>query len=100
MKYRGAKNILEGDLQNHRLKPQDINAVVPELYARDPWSIGGIYRGIKHRVQRVIKTAGQVVQTVRKVMGTANQVAGTLRQVAGTAGKMSAQFPNLSVGLF
>lgn len=81
LKYRGAKNILEGDLQNHWLKPQDINAVVPELYARDPF-FGRIFRGIK-----------KAVGTVRKYIGTATKV-------AGTAGKMSAQFPKLSVILF
>jgi hypothetical protein len=65
---RGAKTILEGDLQNHRLKPKDINA---ELYARDPWSFRGIWRGAKKAVGRV----QQYIGTATKIAGTASKIA-------------------------
>lgn len=88
------KNVVEGDLQIHQLKPLDINTVVPELHARS--FFGKIFRGVKKATGAV----GKVIGTARKVVGTVSNVFNTAKNMAGPAGKLSAQFPNFSVGLF
>ncbi|KIK06360.1 hypothetical protein K443DRAFT_674343 [Laccaria amethystina LaAM-08-1] len=92
---RGTKSILEGDLQNHRLKPQSNHAVVPELYARDPL-FGGIFRGIKKAVgvvKKVVGTARKIVGTARKIIGTAKQIVSTASKFAPPVGKIAKFLP-------
>ena len=88
------KNIVEGDLQNHQLKPQDISTVVPELQARSIF--GKIYRGAKKAAGAV----SRVIATARKYVATAGKIFNTAQNVAGTVGKMSARFLDSSVGFF
>lgn len=82
---RGGKSILEGDLQNHQFKR---HAVVPELYARDPF-FGRIFRGIK----KAVGSVGKVFGAARKVISTAGKVIGTAKNVVGTAGKIASFLP-------